>query len=82
MENRDLGGAAKDIRSILAAASKQAPRGSRVLMSGQVATMSSSFVQMGLGLIFAIVLVIAHSRGVRRGRLAGDHTEQVPPRTA
>jgi len=57
VENRDLGGAATEIRRILATASKQAPRGSRVVMSGQVLTMSSSFVQMGLGLVFAIVLI-------------------------
>ena len=44
--------------------------------------MNTAFFRLGMGLIFAIVLVIAHSRGVRRGRLAGEHTEQVPPRTA
>jgi len=57
VENRDLGGASKEIQRILATASKQAPRGSRVAMSGQVLTMNSSFVQMGVGLVFAIVLI-------------------------
>jgi multidrug efflux pump subunit AcrB len=57
VENRDLGGAAREISRILAAANKDAPRASHVVMSGQVQTMSSSFVQMGFGLVFAIVLI-------------------------
>jgi len=57
VQNRDLGGAAAEIQRILAAVRKQAPRGSTVTMSGQVQTMSSSFLQMGLGLVFAIVLI-------------------------
>jgi multidrug efflux pump subunit AcrB len=57
VENRDLGGAGADIRRILAAVSKQLPRGSQVTLNGQVLTMSSSFQALGFGLVFAIVLV-------------------------
>jgi multidrug efflux pump subunit AcrB len=57
VENRDLGAVAADIGRILGTANRQAPRGSYVTMSGQVRTMSSSFLQMGLGLVFAIVLI-------------------------
>ena len=62
-----------EIQRILASASKQAPRGSRVVMSGQVLTMNSSFVQMGVGLVFAIV----PSSGLFSGNVAppaGGHS--------
>jgi multidrug efflux pump subunit AcrB len=57
VQNRDLGAAAADIQPILTAMQKQAPRGTFLSMSGQVQTMKSSFLQMGVGLIFAIVLI-------------------------
>jgi multidrug efflux pump subunit AcrB len=57
VQNRDLGGAAADIRPILTAMQKQAPRGTFLSLSGQVQTMQSSFLQMGVGLIFAVILI-------------------------
>jgi multidrug efflux pump subunit AcrB len=57
VENRDLGGAARDIRGILGQANKQAPRGTQIRLGGQVVTMNSSFAQMAFGLVFAIVLI-------------------------
>jgi multidrug efflux pump subunit AcrB len=57
VQGRDLGGVAADIAKIMAAAQKQLPRGSSMVTRGQVATMHSSFVGLGAGLAFAIVLV-------------------------
>jgi multidrug efflux pump subunit AcrB len=56
-QGRDLGGVATDIAKITAAARKQLPRGSSMVTRGQVATMQTSFVGLGAGLAFAIVLV-------------------------
>jgi len=56
-QGRDLGGVAADISKITAAAQKQLPKGSSIVVRGQVATMHSSFVGLGAGLAFAIVLV-------------------------
>jgi multidrug efflux pump subunit AcrB len=56
-QGRDLGGVASDIAKITAAAQKQLPKGSSMVTRGQVATMQSSFVGLGSGLAFAIVLV-------------------------
>jgi multidrug efflux pump subunit AcrB len=56
-QGRDLGGVATDIATITAAAQKQLPKGSSMVTRGQVATMQSSFVGLGSGLAFAIVLV-------------------------
>jgi multidrug efflux pump subunit AcrB len=56
-QGRDLGGVASDIAKITAAAEKQLPKGSSLVTRGQVATMQSSFVGLGSGLAFAIVLV-------------------------
>jgi multidrug efflux pump subunit AcrB len=56
-QSRDLGGVASDIAKITAAAQKQLPNGSSMVTRGQVATMRSSFVGLGAGLAFAIVLV-------------------------
>jgi multidrug efflux pump subunit AcrB len=57
VENRDLGGATRDIQRVLDKLKKDVPRGSRINVVGQVSTMNSSFRQLGFGLIFAIVLV-------------------------
>jgi multidrug efflux pump subunit AcrB len=53
----DLGGVASDIAKITAAAQNQLPQGSSMVTRGQVATMRSSFIGLGAGLVFAIVLV-------------------------
>jgi multidrug efflux pump subunit AcrB len=54
---RDLGGVATDINKIIQDSSKQLPRGSRVVVRGQVQTMRSSYVGLLSGLVFSIVLV-------------------------
>ena len=57
VQGRDLGGVAKDIYRIVADTQKDLPRGSRVIVRGQVQTMKSSFIGLLGGLIFSIVLV-------------------------
>ncbi len=57
VQDRDLGGVASQVDRILAEAKAKAPRGSTVEMRGQVMTMRTSFLGLGLGLIFAILLV-------------------------
>ncbi|AVH64188.1 RND transporter [Nostoc sp. 'Peltigera membranacea cyanobiont' 213] len=54
---RDLGGVARDVNRIIADYQKKLPRGSQINIRGQVQTMNSSFLGLGLGLVFAIVLV-------------------------
>ena len=54
---RDLGGVSGDINKIINGARSQLPRGSRVVVRGQVQTMRSSYVGLLSGLVFSIVLV-------------------------
>ncbi|MGO9437034.1 MAG: efflux RND transporter permease subunit [Terracidiphilus sp.] len=53
---RDLGGVARDINRIIDANRSRLPRGSRVVVRGQVQTMRSSFIGLLAGLAFAILL--------------------------
>jgi multidrug efflux pump subunit AcrB len=57
VQGRDLGGVARDTRKIVADFQKKLPKGSRIDMRGQVETMTSSFVGLGIGLVMSIVLV-------------------------
>jgi multidrug efflux pump subunit AcrB len=54
---RDLGGVAGDINKIIKDSSAQLPRGSRVVVRGQVQTMQASYIGLLGGLAFSIVLV-------------------------
>jgi len=54
---RDLGGVAGDINKIIAATRQQLPRGSRVVVRGQVQTMRASYIGLLSGLVGSIVLV-------------------------
>src|SRR5712672_3182237 len=54
---RDLGGVAGDINKIIDATSGQLPRGSHVVVRGQVQTMRASYIGLLGGLVFSIVLV-------------------------
>jgi multidrug efflux pump subunit AcrB len=56
VDGRDLGGVSRDINKIIASASQQLPRGSRVVVRGQVQTMRSSYAGLLIGLLFAILL--------------------------
>ncbi len=57
VRGRDLAGVANDIQKIMDAARADLPRGSRMVMRGQVETMKNSYTGLGLGLLAAIVLV-------------------------
>src|SRR5258706_8854038 len=57
VDNRDLGGFAGDVDRILSDVRKHLPRGTTIETRGQVETMNSSFVGLGFGLIFAVLLV-------------------------
>jgi multidrug efflux pump subunit AcrB len=54
---RDLGGLSSDVNKIIDSARKQLPRGSRVVVRGQVQTMRSSYIGLLAGLVGSIVLV-------------------------
>jgi multidrug efflux pump subunit AcrB len=53
---RDLGGVSRDINKILDANRSRLPRGSQVIVRGQVQTMRSSYIGLLSGLVFAILL--------------------------
>jgi multidrug efflux pump subunit AcrB len=56
-QDRDLGGVARDIRRVLAANADGVPKGSKVVMLGQVQTMDRAFSGLLFGLLGAIVLI-------------------------
>jgi multidrug efflux pump subunit AcrB len=57
VQERDLGAVAGDIDRILEATRKDVPRGSYVVLRGQVRTMTDAYSQLYFGLASAIVLV-------------------------
>ena len=57
VQGRDLGGVANGFEGIVREAKKKLPRGSSIIVRGQVETMNSSFLGLAVGLVFAIVLV-------------------------
>jgi len=57
VRGRDLSGVATDIQKILDEARAELPRGSQMVMRGQVETMKNSYTGLGIGLLGAIVLV-------------------------
>ncbi len=56
-DRRDLGSVAREIDAIMAKETPTLPKGSQLIMRGQVQSMRSSFTGLGLGIIFAILLV-------------------------
>ncbi|MFY9842031.1 MAG: efflux RND transporter permease subunit [Terriglobales bacterium] len=56
-QGRDLGGVAADIMKALKPFQDHLPRGTRIVVRGQIETMRSSFFGLGIGLLGAIVLV-------------------------
>ncbi len=57
VQGRDLGGLASDTRKLVQSFEGKLPRGTHVVLRGQVETMTSSFVGLGVGLVMSIVLV-------------------------
>jgi multidrug efflux pump subunit AcrB len=56
-DQRDLGGVAGEIRKIMRDAEKTLPTGTTLALRGEVQTMSESFTRLGIGIVFAIILV-------------------------
>jgi multidrug efflux pump subunit AcrB len=56
-DQRDLGGVATEVRKIMNSAQPNLPVGTTLALRGEVATMSDSFLRLGIGIIFAIILV-------------------------
>ena len=57
VDQRDLGGVASAIRKIMAKHEKNLPTGTQLALRGEVQTMTDSFQRLGLGIVFAILLV-------------------------
>jgi multidrug efflux pump subunit AcrB len=57
VQGRDLGGVAGDIDKIVKEHEKELPRGSQLIVRGQIQTMRSSYIGLMGGLAFAILLV-------------------------
>ena len=57
VQGRDLGGVAGQIFSVVHSDQKYLPRGSQVVVRGQIQTMRSSFLGLLGGLVFSIILV-------------------------
>jgi len=57
VQGRDLGGVAREIAPIIARSKKDLPRGSQLIVRGQIATMQASFSGLLWGLLFSILLV-------------------------
>jgi multidrug efflux pump subunit AcrB len=57
VQDRDLGGVATDINRIVEKAREKLPRGSQLIVRGQIDTMQSSFRGLLGGLILSIILV-------------------------
>ena len=56
-QDRDLGAVAADIRRVIADYASEAPRGTRVVLLGQVRTMENAFSGLLFGLLGAVVLI-------------------------
>jgi CzcA family heavy metal efflux pump len=57
VEGRDLGGVSGEVEKLVDTLRPNLPRGTHVVIRGQVETMKSSFIGLGIGLLMAIVLV-------------------------
>ena len=56
-QGRDLGAVAADVRTAIADTAKDVPKGSSVVLLGQVETMNSAFSGLLFGLLAAVVLI-------------------------
>jgi multidrug efflux pump subunit AcrB len=57
VDRRDLGSIGKEVERIVDEERSSLPRGTTLVLRGEYATMRSSFLRLGLGIIFAVVLV-------------------------
>ena len=57
VDQRDLGGVANEIEKIMDQTRKNLPKTTTLELRGQVKTMNDSFIRLGAGVVFAILLV-------------------------
>jgi multidrug efflux pump subunit AcrB len=57
VDRRDLGSVGREVESILKDEQSRLPRGTTLTLRGEYETMQSSFFRLGLGIVFAVVLV-------------------------
>ena len=57
VDGRDLGSVATEVRRAMQEFNRRPPRGSLIALRGQVESMDSSFIGLGVGIAFAIILV-------------------------
>src|ERR1700692_3849111 len=57
VDRRDLGSVGAGVEKIRGDEEPHLPRGSSFSLRGQIKTMQSSFFRLGLGMVFAVVLV-------------------------
>jgi multidrug efflux pump subunit AcrB len=57
VDRRDLGGVANDIKHLITAERRHLKPGSQIALRGQAQTMQDSFFRLGLGIVFAMVLI-------------------------
>ena len=57
VDRRDLGSVASEIEKIQHDAQKNLPKTTTIVLRGEVKTMNDSFVRLGVGIVFAIMLV-------------------------
>ncbi len=57
IDHQDLGSVTAAVEKIVKEVTPKLPRGATIELRGQAATMKTSFTRLGLGLIFAIILV-------------------------
>jgi multidrug efflux pump subunit AcrB len=57
VDRRDLGGVGAEVEKIVKEESAHLPRGTTFALRGQYQTMQASFFRLGLGMVFAVVLV-------------------------
>jgi multidrug efflux pump subunit AcrB len=57
VDRRDLGSVGREVELIMKEEQGQLPRGTTFSLRGEYETMQASFVRLGLGLVFAVVLV-------------------------
>lgn len=57
VQGRDLGSVARAVEKIIATSQGELPRGTQIFVRGQVQNMNQAFLGMGIGLLFAILLV-------------------------
>jgi CzcA family heavy metal efflux pump len=56
-QHRDLGGVAQQVQKIVDQMKPQLPRGTTLAVRGQIQSMNSSYVGLGVGIAFAVMLV-------------------------